>query len=362
MEDDNFGLQQELEAQRRVADDVRGELAGFVAEVRTLAAQSDKSLHCEEELRRQVQDLESELQQWKSRYARAKQATNGNAASVHLAVQPPSLDSNRSFERPDGHISTTHVAQFQIGVDELLRASRAGDPRTLLTHMKAVVVAVRDLSEDAKDVPAAAKARARITATANNFITAARNFASAPSVSPDSLLDAAASHLAAAMVELARTVGVQPSSDTDADDEHHNMAYADNHVVRPPPAAMQHPGPDDDEDDDTDIDMGAYNDAGSRYTSIDAGRSSASNSVYSLGMAAAVPANHGRKPSAKGSINAIHMRNVSRSGPNAHARKPSAALSAVSATPGEPDEEIVELKVRSPNTTAVCSGRTNEQK
>jgi hypothetical protein len=65
------------------------------------------------------------------------------------------------------------------------------------------------------------KAKGRVAATANNMITAARNFATSSGLSPVSLLDAAASHLCTAVVELIRAVKIQasPADGLEEDDE-----------------------------------------------------------------------------------------------------------------------------------------------
>merc|ERR1711939_57846 len=89
-----------------------------------------------------------------------------------------------------------------------------------LDHMKTVVLAVRGITSD---VDAAstdkndeiakkrAKLKSKVSATANNLITASKNFASAGGLSPVSLVDAAASHLTAAVVDLLHTVKIRPT-------------------------------------------------------------------------------------------------------------------------------------------------------
>jgi hypothetical protein len=56
-----------------------------------------------------------------------------------------------------------------------------------------------------------AKLKSRVSATANNLITASKNHASSGGLSPVSLLDAAASHLSTAVVELVKHVKVRPT-------------------------------------------------------------------------------------------------------------------------------------------------------
>ena len=135
------------------------------------------------------------------------------------------------FARPDGLVKDIHITKFQISIDELLRIARMEDPSSVLNHMKSVVMAVRHITEDLdanmgndKDSELyrqQSRLKSKVSATANNVITASKNFASSNGISPISLLDAAASHLTMAVVELVRTVGIRPTppGELDEDDE-----------------------------------------------------------------------------------------------------------------------------------------------
>ena len=366
LEDHNHSLQQELsthqqelDAQQQATDTVRAELAGFVAEVKALSARGDQGWQREEALQRQVRDLEAELSEWKTRYTQSRAAAVNGAGP--LAVQPPSdLNQTDPFVRPDGLLAAAHVSAFRLAVDELLRAAHAPQPKGLLAHVKAVVVGVKDVNDDAAQAGGdAAKQRARVAATANNFVTAAQNFAYAPGVSPVSLLDAAASHLAAAVVGLATAVGMRAG---EVEGGEHKLAGQVNAAVpaaAQAPAAKHVPVADEEDDDDDGFDVGAYDDdddddRGSKYTDLNGdGRSSVSDSVYSL--ATAVPAGHGRKPSGTGG--AQLPRAAYQTPGAAHGRTPSNA-SAMNGRGGptagagmagydlrEQDEDIAELKV-----------------
>jgi hypothetical protein len=120
-----------------------------------------------------------------------------------------------------------HVTKFQIAIDELLRMARSREPAAVLDYMKSVVVSVRNITEDIGDVSQEDselsrqryKLKARVSATANNLITASKNFATAKGLSPVSLLDAAASHLTAAVVELIKTVKIRPTPAGELEDD-----------------------------------------------------------------------------------------------------------------------------------------------
>jgi hypothetical protein len=85
---------------------------------------------------------------------------------------------------------------------------------------------VRRITQDIAEAPQTGesaaqlpKLKSRVSATANNLITASKNFALANGLSPVSLLDAAASHLTAAVVELVRTVKIRPTPAGELDDD-----------------------------------------------------------------------------------------------------------------------------------------------
>ena len=274
LERDNESLRQELHEQQGATEEVRAELAMFVAEVRNMSERSEKGWQRAEALQRTVRDLEEELQK-------------GRAA---LIITPPMPAED---VRPDGVIAEQHVTEFRAGVDELLRAAHAGEA----LDPKPVVVAVKSITEDAPGAPP--KLKARVAATANNFVTAAQNFAHAPRISPVSLLDAAASHLASSIIELVRTVGLREADTPEEED---------------------------------DFDVGAYND--DVQSSVN-GRSSASESIYSLATATTAMPGHRKQASA------ASARLPSTSYQQTHTRGPSVN----GASHPEANEELAELKV-----------------
>ena len=233
MEQDYRDLQIKLSEQRKVTDEVKQQAGGFLAEMRAMADGGGGSLEREEKLQTDVRRLEQEVIEWKGRYVRTKtQLRSMRASSLGLSIQrvdATKLAKDDSFTRPDGLIKDVHVTKFQIAIDELLHVARAGEPSAVLDYMKAVVVAVRCITQDimvasptGKDDETAqrrAKLRSKVSATANNVITASKNFASSNGISPVSLLDAAASHLTAAIVELVRTVKIRPTPAGELEDD-----------------------------------------------------------------------------------------------------------------------------------------------
>lgn len=221
--------------------------------MRELSARSDAAVEKEERLTRQVSSLEEELKEWKSRYARSKtQLRTLKASSIGLSglaspdIANYSRDSN--FSTPDGLVRDVQVTNFQLSIDELLQKARRVDPEQTLESMRNVVKCVRSITGEIDSTPLSqmqsptssvsgdimsspekqqAKLKSRVSATANNLITAAKNHASSNGLSPVSLLDAAASHLSTAVVELVKLVKVRPTPDNELDRQELDREEAD---------------------------------------------------------------------------------------------------------------------------------------
>lgn len=219
LQQDSQELQQELLEQQRVTDEVRREAAGFLSEMKALSQTGSGNQDREEELMQQVQSLEDQIAMWKTRFAQSKAATRSEA--LDLAIEPAKVGKDdlhlQPLLQPDGLIKDVHVIEFQVAIDEALRISRV-DPKGLLNQMKSVILTIKHISDDFTDVdrsdPRIAKLLTKISGTACNFITATKNYVYAGGLSPVSLLDAAASHLSAAVVDAVHKVRMYPFQDS----------------------------------------------------------------------------------------------------------------------------------------------------
>jgi hypothetical protein len=231
-------LEHELNEQQQITDEVRRDASQFLQEMRELSNRTDAAIAREERLTSQITSLETELKDWKSRYARAKaQLRSVKTSSIGLAsLASPDITNytrDASFSTPDGVVKDVHVTKFQLSIDELLQVARRSDSEQVLESMRHVVKCVRAITGDVDDnnplsqlqSPGSSvngdsvtspekqqsKLKSRVSATANNLITASKNHASSAGLSPVSLLDAAASHLSTAVVELVKYVKVRPT-------------------------------------------------------------------------------------------------------------------------------------------------------
>ncbi|KAK2625580.1 hypothetical protein QTJ16_004892 [Diplocarpon rosae] len=230
LERQNEELRAELRDQQVVTDEVRREAQEFLREMRVLSERTESSYEREEQLSSTVSKLEEEVKDWRNRYARTKtQLRTLRASSIGLTIQQDAARyaKENGFTEANGMVKDVNVTKFQISIDELLQTARTDDPARVIEFMKSVIVNVRRITRDIDEAPSSGedsvqqqvKLKARVSATANNLITASKNFAAAKGLSPVSLLDAAASHLTSAVVELVRTVKIRPTPAGELEDD-----------------------------------------------------------------------------------------------------------------------------------------------
>ncbi|KAF5019873.1 hypothetical protein F66182_8109 [Fusarium sp. NRRL 66182] len=247
---ENDELRHELQEQQRVTEEVRKEAEEFLHEMRLLSQQSGSTHERHAELEKIIERLEREVHEWKNRYASTKtQLRHMRASSAGPGIEHDAAKHVREkgFVDDNGLVKDVHVTKFQIAIDELLQKARTDDPDKVIDAMKLVVVSVRRITKDI-EVPQnddedfaqqQAKIRSKVSSTANSLITASKNFASSAGMSPVSLLDTAASHLAAAIVDLLRLVKIRTTPAEELDDEDGTATPADSSGLFSP-VAMDH--------------------------------------------------------------------------------------------------------------------------
>jgi chromosome segregation ATPase len=208
---ENEQLRISIQEQQQVTEEVRREAQEFLREMKMLSQQSSSAWERQAELERTIEQLEQEVRDWRNRYARTKtQLRNLRASSMGLTIEQDAAKyvREKGFTQDNGLVKDVHVTRFQISIDELLQRARTDDPEKVIEAMKHVVVSVRRITKDIDDSVTSdadlqqqqGKLKAKVSSTANSMITASKNFAAAAGISPVSLLDAAASHLVAAVV------------------------------------------------------------------------------------------------------------------------------------------------------------------
>ncbi|KAI9171795.1 Protein SPA2 [Paramyrothecium foliicola] len=230
LQQENEDLRNALEDQEQMTQQVRQEAQGFLQEMRQLSQQSTSTYERQLELERQVERLESEVQDWRNKFARTKtqlRSMRGSSMGLTMDEDATRFLRDKGLIVDGGRVKDVHVTKFQISIDELLQTSRRENPDKVTDAMKYVVVSVRRIMKDIDEsTPSGdesaqlqAKQRAKVSAMANQLITASKTFAASAGMSPVSLLDASASHLTAAVVELLGIVKIRTTPADELDDE-----------------------------------------------------------------------------------------------------------------------------------------------
>lgn len=208
----------------QVTEEVRREAMEFLNQMKLISERADYSYEREEKMGAEISGLRDEVKEWKTRYARTKAALRTLRTTSMGLVMPSStvlIAKEGGLSDPNGLVKDVHITKFQISIDELLRTARGVNCAQTLEYVKGVVIATRAITENIDDSPNddRAKLKSRVSATANNLTTAAKNHATSQGLSPVSLVDAAASHLTASIVELIKVVKIRPTPPGEFEDD-----------------------------------------------------------------------------------------------------------------------------------------------
>ncbi|KAK0318677.1 component of the polarisome [Friedmanniomyces endolithicus] len=228
-------LQDELVLHEKLTNEVRDEAMLYLHEMRDLSSQNDLAIEQEEGLAARVAQLERENEQWRLRYAKVKAQNKSLRAStlglggIHSSAAGL-VHRNGSLLSDSGLVRDLDVTRFQLSIEDVLHAARQPDTEPLRESVRNVAVCVQAITSavgttegyptpspsplgesERKSTESVGRLLARVTGTAKSLITAAKMHGASLGLSPVVLLDAAASNLTAAVVELVKVVGIRSS-------------------------------------------------------------------------------------------------------------------------------------------------------
>ncbi|SMY18596.1 unnamed protein product [Zymoseptoria tritici ST99CH_1A5] len=224
-------LTQSLASQESTTQEVQAQAMQYLREMRTLSNQNDAAIEQEEKLAAKISKLERDNDEWRQRYAKVKaQNKHLRASTMGLGLQggggldAAGLVRQEGLIDKNGRVKDVQVTAFQVAVEELLRVARGSSTAQMLECVKGVVVGTQAITSAAassengssKDPAELPRLQARVTGTANSLITATKQHAASHGLSPVALLDAAASNLTAAVVELIKAVRIRPTGQDEA--------------------------------------------------------------------------------------------------------------------------------------------------
>ncbi|GAA5995031.1 uncharacterized protein JCM10292_004496 [Rhodotorula paludigena] len=215
-------LHTRLHEAEELASELRGEVSSLVDEIRQVSERADELQREVEREKGEREKSEKEAREWKERWQAVKLELRNVKATSQLFTSAISVDSDWLPASSDGLINDTSVGAFQTSIDDLLQAARSKEPSSVLPAFRVVVVACGKIDTDVQAIPPSRLAslpfseqelvnslKGKINATLSNLLTASKNHATSFGVSPVSLLDAAASHLASTIVELVRILKIR---------------------------------------------------------------------------------------------------------------------------------------------------------
>ncbi|GAA6032874.1 hypothetical protein JCM8097_000840 [Rhodosporidiobolus ruineniae] len=218
-------LRTKLHEAEELANELRGEVSSLVDELREVNERCEVLQGEVDQEREGKEKAEREAGEWKSRWQAAKVELRNIKATSQLFSSSISVDADYMPASSDGLIKDTSIAAFQTSIDDLLQAARSKEPSSVLPAARAVVSACEMVDNDVQAISPSRLAslppsdqdlvnslKVKINATLSNLMTASKNHAMSFGVSPVSLLDAAASHLAATIVELVRILKIRRSA------------------------------------------------------------------------------------------------------------------------------------------------------
>ncbi|RSL77684.1 hypothetical protein CEP52_017700, partial [Fusarium oligoseptatum] len=224
-------LLEQQQEQRQAMKEIRAEIKEFLRETRALSQQSRLVYERQaEELGQTTKRLGQEVHEWTIRYVCAKEQLRSTcASSVELGPEHKGIKLDRGKGLVDTHglVKNIHVIEFQTAIDKLLYKARTHDSGSVIDAVKSVVASVRRITHDAKvsrrdgeDSALQAKLRGEVSPATNSLIRASMNCAAGAGLYPLSLLNAAASRLTGAIVDLLLLVEVQttPAEDLEGKD------------------------------------------------------------------------------------------------------------------------------------------------
>nr|ODN93036.1 hypothetical protein L204_05215 [Cryptococcus depauperatus CBS 7855] len=203
--------------------DIRDELQSLVDEINVLSMRNDELVAEREHDAAHINQMEKKVSEYKRKYDAVRvELRNLKATSTMFATLVKPVTDDHLPASPDGNITDVNVSDFQSSIDNLLSAARSSAPSSVLPAMKAIVEAITSIGKDVKTFEAKPNLDVNIsrleslkyesTTRLNNLMQVARNHAMASGLSPVSLLDAAAGHLSANVVEIIKLLKIRRSN------------------------------------------------------------------------------------------------------------------------------------------------------
>ncbi|CAD6934679.1 unnamed protein product [Tilletia controversa] len=260
LREENDNMQKECAKQEATVHELKGEVSSLLDELRALSERNDEMIAERDNDHIMIRELNTQLSNFKRKYESARSELRSFKATSQLFIQPAKIfddeeengdgkpaagadlkRSESSISRSQsngpswasmlsecGAIADVHMRAFQASIDELLASARSRVAGNVLMSMKTVVLATTLITDDVAkyengttglgislsgdDREVLQLLRTKSSAALSNLMTACRNFASSQGLSPVSLLDAAASHVSATVIDIVKLVRLRKAN------------------------------------------------------------------------------------------------------------------------------------------------------
>ena len=207
-------------------EELKSQVIKLIEEVKNLGEREEARFLAEDRTRDYIHSLESQLRDMRDKLGIVKSEVDRFKRSSGL--QPPLPDNSINNQatinvNEYGGIRFENLTGLQNAIDDLIVTGRSSSPSFVLNVMKPIVGYVTAIQTDVEtwlnsnnDQNREENGRLnvlkeRMIATLDNLMTATRNHAMGGGLSPISLLDAAASHVAVSAIEIAKLIGLKQS-------------------------------------------------------------------------------------------------------------------------------------------------------
>ncbi|ESK93667.1 cell polarity protein [Moniliophthora roreri MCA 2997] len=202
---------------------LRANLEDLMSEMTDLQRRNDELDEQNRGHLRTIRDLEMKIKEQKFKYDQVKTELRSVKATSQLFLPVPKLEQDQLPVSVDGGVLDIHVTAFLSAVDALLTAGRSSSPTRVLIPMKSVVNAVAAITDDIRaferqrsradvDYDGLRFLRERAEATLSNLVAVSKRHATSSGMAPVSLLDAAASHVAATITDIGKAISIRKAT------------------------------------------------------------------------------------------------------------------------------------------------------
>ncbi|KIK69320.1 hypothetical protein GYMLUDRAFT_67972 [Collybiopsis luxurians FD-317 M1] len=208
-----------------VVEQLRADMLSLLTEVSDLSRRNDELMTAKDSDLIVIRDLDNQLKEYKRKYEQAKTELRSVKATSQLFVQAPKIE-KLECQLPvsaDGGVLDIHITAFLSAIDGLLTAGRSNVPTRVLSPMRSVVNAVADIIDNVRvyekrlarsdirmDLLRSLREQAEVTLS--DLATASKTHATSSGMSPVSVLDAAASHVAATITDIGKLIHVRKAT------------------------------------------------------------------------------------------------------------------------------------------------------